>query len=167
MKLVRTIVLTVALLATLAYFYTYVSGKEHLMREGELVLFELAPLDPRSLMQGDYMQLRYSIGRYVPRDTFPDGGYLVFSTDGMRVAHYIRVQSEPEPLAAGEHVIRFYRRASTLFQSSRIELGSSSYFFQEGEGEKYAEAQYGGIRVDDRGDAVLVGLYDIDGQPIR
>ncbi|MFX7329222.1 GDYXXLXY domain-containing protein, partial [Acinetobacter baumannii] len=33
--------------------------KEMLLKEGQLVLLPLAPVDPRSLMQGDYMALRY------------------------------------------------------------------------------------------------------------
>ena len=35
--------------------------REHLLNDGKLVLLELAPVDPRSLMQGDYMALRFKI----------------------------------------------------------------------------------------------------------
>ncbi|SDU14609.1 GDYXXLXY domain-containing protein [Halopseudomonas salegens] len=38
-------------------------GHERTLREGEFVLLELAPVDPRSLMQGDYMQLSFAIDR--------------------------------------------------------------------------------------------------------
>ena len=36
---------------------------EHAMSSGETVLLELAPVDPRSLMQGDYMRLSYALAR--------------------------------------------------------------------------------------------------------
>ncbi len=34
---------------------------EQLIKDGETVLLELAPVDPRSLMQGDYMALRFAM----------------------------------------------------------------------------------------------------------
>ena len=35
--------------------------REAWLAEGEVVRLELAPVDPRSLMQGDYMTLNYQI----------------------------------------------------------------------------------------------------------
>ena len=37
--------------------------KEQLLAEGMTVFLELMPRDPRSIMQGDYMVLRYNIAR--------------------------------------------------------------------------------------------------------
>ncbi|WP_293650426.1 GDYXXLXY domain-containing protein, partial [Thiolapillus sp.] len=37
--------------------------KERLLAEGTPLLLKLAPMDPRSLMQGDYMALNYQISR--------------------------------------------------------------------------------------------------------
>ena len=34
---------------------------ERLIKQGETLLLELAPVDPRSLMQGDYMALRFAM----------------------------------------------------------------------------------------------------------
>lgn len=36
-------------------------SKERVLRDGQAVVLELAPVDPRSLMQGDYMVLRYRL----------------------------------------------------------------------------------------------------------
>ena len=46
--------------------------RERLLTEGRVVLLELAPVDPRSLMQGDYMALRFkaandALGEVRPR----------------------------------------------------------------------------------------------------
>jgi len=35
--------------------------RERILKNGQLVILELAPIDPRSLMQGDYMALRFKI----------------------------------------------------------------------------------------------------------
>ena len=40
-----------------------VVSREMLLKKGKTVLFELAPADPRSIMQGDYMTLNYRITR--------------------------------------------------------------------------------------------------------
>jgi uncharacterized membrane-anchored protein len=38
-----------------------IAAKERLLAHGRIVVLELAPVDPRSLMQGDYMQLNYRV----------------------------------------------------------------------------------------------------------
>src|SRR5690606_19512775 len=43
-----------------------VLGFERTLRDGQLVLLELAPVDPRSLMQGDYMALRFAVDAQLP-----------------------------------------------------------------------------------------------------
>ncbi len=35
--------------------------KQHLLAKGDIIILELAPVDPRSLMQGDYMALSYAL----------------------------------------------------------------------------------------------------------
>jgi len=50
-------------LALLAGINATVWRFEHAMSQGEVVLIELAPVDPRSLMQGDYMRLNYALAR--------------------------------------------------------------------------------------------------------
>ena len=40
-------------------------GKEKHLSDGRAVYLELAPVDPRSLMQGDYMALRFAIANQI------------------------------------------------------------------------------------------------------
>ena len=57
---------TIFIASTLLVFAAFNYGifqKEEIKANGETVLLELAPVDPRSLMQGDYMRLRYAIER--------------------------------------------------------------------------------------------------------
>ena len=55
--------LSIALVLGLAAWS--VLGFETLLRQGRTVYLELAPVDPRSLMQGDYMALSYQLEREI------------------------------------------------------------------------------------------------------
>lgn len=157
--------LLACLLATLAFVAYSVLTRERTLRDGELVLLRLVPVDPRSLLQGDYMRLRYAIEQ--DADPTPRRGYLVLSVDENRVGHYVRLQAERDPLKSGEHLLRFGRRGAGAGEVGRLSVGAESYFFQEGEGDKYARAKYCGLRLDGKGGSVLVGLWDEDLERIR
>jgi uncharacterized membrane-anchored protein len=45
-----------------------------------------------------------------------------------------------------------------------MNIGAESYFFEEGQAEVYAVAKYGGIKIDNAGNSLLVGLFDEDGE---
>ena len=42
-------------------FYSMTTERQGLLRNGRTVYLELAPVDPRSLLQGDYMALNYAV----------------------------------------------------------------------------------------------------------
>lgn len=139
--------------------------KERLLKEGKVVLLELAPVDPRSLIQGDYMRLDYAVARGLsgPR-AFQGGepavprvardGHIVVRLDERGVATFVRWHDEGTPLRAGEHLLRYRRRGST------IRIATDAFYFQEGHARRYEQAKYGELRVDESGGSVLVGLRD-------
>ena len=131
--------------------------KEDTLANGRTMLLRLAPVDPRSLMQGDYMVLRYAIARAVNRSQLEDKGSIVVSLDENEVASFVRVY-EGDSLHEGEHLL-FYRNRGGL------RLGAESFFFQEGDADLYANASYGELKVDESGASVLVGLRDDDFKP--
>lgn len=61
MKTYKNWIIAANLIAIIAYFSFTIIQKENILKIGKLILLELSPIDPRSLMQGDYMRLRYSI----------------------------------------------------------------------------------------------------------
>ena len=61
MKKYNRILIIVNLILLLGYFNWSVFQKEQTLKDGQLVLLPLAPVDPRSLMQGDYMSLNYEV----------------------------------------------------------------------------------------------------------
>ncbi len=160
MSLPKRLILLAALLGVVAYAVVFTSGKERIIRDGRLVLLELAPTDPRSVLQGDFMDLRYAIGRDLSPADLPVRGYLVFTPDEEGIGRFVRIQESLSPLAPDEQLIRFRRRRAGAVRNGSLRIGSESYFFEEGQEGRFARAQYGGLRIDGKGNAVLVGLYD-------
>ena len=160
MRTKAIIALTLFILAGLNYG---IYKKEQLKAQGETVLLELAPVDPRSLMQGDYMVLRYAIERNTPVDKLASHqkrGYIVIRANGNNVAEFVRFY-EDEPLAEGEKRLHFHRRYN------RIRIVPDAFFFQEGHAHYYENAKYGVFKFDHSGKHLLIGLADEQFNPIE
>lgn len=130
--------------------------KERLRAAGHTVYLDLAPVDPRSLMQGDYMSLNFALARQIAGaiDSEPrQSGVAVIRLDERRVARFSRFDTGA-PLQPGEARFRFRLRNGAVW------LGTNAFFFEEGSGERYRGARFGEFRVNDAGDAMLVGLRD-------
>jgi uncharacterized membrane-anchored protein len=160
-------------LALLAVTNHSIHSRERLLTEGRVVYLELAPVDPRSLMQGDYMALRFKVAD----DAFPrgpdalrerigrsrspaSGGNLVLKADPRGVATFVRID-DGTPLRQEEFLMRYrVRNGITKF-------GTNAYFFQEGQASRFAVARYGEYRVDTTGEAILTNLRGRDLELLR
>ncbi len=138
--------------------------KQDLVENGRKVLLRLAPADPRSLMQGDFMRLRYD------RAAYPDSGLLgslpwrgtaVLALDDQGVGTFARID-DGKPLAPDE--LRIAYKLSG--HGGTMRFGADSFFFQEGDADLYSFAEFGVLRVDEDGATVLVGLARKDGSLI-
>ena len=145
------LLLTAATVLVLVNFTIH--QREELINSGRTVLLELAPVDPRSLMQGDYMALRFKAAN----DAFPRGsvgggedGRIVLAVDARNVGTFRRFDSGV--LAADEVLLRYRIR------NDQPKFATNAFFFQEGQGGHYQAAKYGEFRVDAKGEALLVGL---------
>lgn len=150
----KNAIILLNLLLLLAFVNWSIASKEKTLSSGQLVLLPLAPVDPRSLMQGDYMQLRYSIADSLSTENSPVRGLCVVTLDEHQVGVNTRLYSNKMPLAKNEVLIKYFQNGW------QFNIGAESYFFEEGKGEKFVAARYGGIRVDADGNSVLQGLYD-------
>ncbi len=155
MKKYKWIIIPLNLVLLLIYFNHSISKKEELLKEGQLVLLELAPVDPRSLMQGDYMALQYKISENIDFGNIPKRGYCVVVLDEKGRAGKVRFQKDLTPLNKGEHLIEY-----TSSDKWNVNIGAESFFFQEGQAEKFEKAKYGGVKIDKNGNSLLIGLYD-------
>jgi uncharacterized membrane-anchored protein len=155
MKKYKRIFILANLFLLLGYITYSVSQKEELLSNGQLILLELAPVDPRSLIQGDYMRLNYAISNTSRNDSISKRGFCVVKLDSIDIAHKVRIQAHKTPLHKEEFLINY-----TSKKWSGINIGAESYFFQEGEALKFEKAKYGGLKVDSNGNSLLIGLYD-------
>ena len=132
--------------------------KEQQLRDGRLVLLALAPVDPRSLMQGDYMRLRYAVetdamSRLDLKAEPTQDGYLVVQLDKEGVATLQGISREKSRETSPDTAQLRFRLRHGIFK-----LASNAFFFQEGTAERYAKARFGEFRVGEDGELLLVGL---------
>ena len=130
---------------------------EAILDNGETVLLRLAPIDPRSLMQGDYMILRYEQADLYFEDV-PEqarSGSVILELDQHGVGT-IRRLDDGRDLGENEVRLRYKRRTWDLW------LAPESFFFQEGTGHVYQRGAYAELKVSPTGHAMLAGLRDDD-----
>jgi uncharacterized membrane-anchored protein len=159
---VRKWVVIAATLILLVAVNLGIASRERLVEHGRVVLLELAPVDPRSLMQGDYMALRFGAADGARTGAeylqFADGK-LVLAVDPRGVGTFRRLDTGA-PLAADEALLRYRIR------DGQVKLATNAFFFEEGQGDAYARARYGEFRVAADGDAILTGLRGADLAPL-
>jgi uncharacterized membrane-anchored protein len=130
-------------------------GKERIQRDGDVVYLPLAPVDPRSLMQGDYMALRFAMADDITRRNAADqrpmrSGEEALAAIQLDDKHIATLADAP---STGSIQIRYRIR------NGRVWLGTNAFFFEEGTADRFRGARYGEFRVDRQsGEAVLIGL---------
>ena len=132
---------------------------ERILSGGQTVLLELAPVDRRSLMQGDYMALRFAFTESMaPLNTELAAGqrpHVVALRDGRGIATQVRPDLGA-PLATNE------LRIELTPKNGDWVLVTDAWFFKEGEADRWALAKFGEFRVAPNGRALLVGLRGAD-----
>ena len=152
----RKTIILLSGLAMLALVNWTILQREQLIATGRVVRLELAPVDPRSLMQGDYMALRLQIDRDTLRTATASkrelaDGRLVVKPDAQGIARYVR-HDAGEPLGADETLLRYRVR------EGRVKFATNAWFFQEGHAQIYEGARYGEFRVAPSGEMLLVAM---------
>lgn len=163
-----------SLVVVLALVNGAIYNKEQHLSHGQVVYLELAPVDPRSLMQGDYMALRFQLQQKVRQalpKTVPDesrpwrqtvtasDGHVVVKLDDRRVATFEALY-DGQPLAENELLLRYRVR------HGRVKFATNAFYFQEGHADSYQDARYGRFRVAEQGELLLVGLNEENLQPL-
>ncbi|HSW21016.1 MAG TPA: GDYXXLXY domain-containing protein [Ramlibacter sp.] len=132
--------------------------KESLIASGQKVFVALAPVDPRSLMQGDFMRLNYSIPSLADESAGHEmtgaRPHVIARRDASGLATLLRTAPAGAPLAEGEIRIELTPIAG------RWMLVSDAWYFREGDAKRWEAAKYGEFRVAPNGKALLVGLAD-------
>lgn len=139
---------------------TTILQREQLIAHGQEISLALAPVDPRSLMQGDYMRLEFVLAREIAEqvqaapETAPQGdGYAILSLLPNNEVRLLRLQDTPDDLTAGEIALA-YRN------NGEIRIVTNAWFFEEGQADHFATSRYGVLRVDRTGRALLIEMRD-------
>lgn len=147
-------------LATLLVANGAIWQKQDLIAHGKPMYLALVPVDPRSLMQGDYMQLRFAAldARELPllSDLAGQRPHMVVQLDARGVATVQRRHAPGEPLAGNEMLLELSPKNGTWV------VVTDAWFFKEGTAERWQAAKYGEFRVLPDGRALLVGMADGD-----
>lgn len=151
--------------ATLAVANFAIFEKENIIRDGRPVFVRLAPVDPRSLMQGDYMRLNFALPDRMDRDDHPRGGrrptVLVRPDPALPSAYTLHLPSALEPRQSDDIEVPLSAKdGSWVFVTD-------AWFFKEGDAQKFEGARYGEFRILPSGSALLVGMADDQLRPIR
>jgi uncharacterized membrane-anchored protein len=162
------------LLVVFVVFGWMVYQKKELLRNGDVLVLKLQPVDPRSFMMGDYMTLNYAINSEIPyqslqfnfmksRSFRPYDGPLrtkvvVKMQDSLAV--FVRIKDQ-KPLGKGEFELPCKR---TYFNH---EIQPNEYLFQEGRSAHFNRAEYAQFRVNKSGDVVIEYLLDKNRKPLR
>ena len=150
----RNIILCITAAVILLSVNYAVWSHEQLAANGRTVFLELAPVDPRSLMQGDYMALRFKLetDAIASQDsTRFKGGRMVIAVDPQGIGSFRRFDTGGK--AASDEVFLRYRN-----HNGRPQFATNSFFFQERQGDMYRTAKYGEFKVSSDGRVMLTAL---------
>jgi uncharacterized membrane-anchored protein len=161
----RTLLLWLACAFVLVNFYAMIAEKQALLRDGRTVYLELAPVDPRSLLQGDYMELNYAVMNQLNMDHFRSNGpqlqsgAIVVQLDARGIGTFARYD-DGRPLATNEARVNYHH------SGWRAVIGAESYFIPENSGQAFSQATYGELKLEPDGTALITALCDKDLHPI-
>ncbi|BBA52411.1 GDYXXLXY domain-containing protein [uncultured Fusobacterium sp.] len=121
-----------------------------------------SPIDPRSLIQGDYMILNYNITDSARKEAENiRKGYIRIRINDLKIAEFIRIDKE--------YLLPSNNEISIYFQKIdfNIDIGVNSYLFQEGTGNKFQKAEYAEVIELKNGKLRLKCLLDKDFKKIK
>lgn len=155
----KTFIFSLNLVLVFIFFGVTVVKNENVLAKGQELYLSLYISDPRSLMQGDYMELRYALTEQIrQKKTDKENGYAVVNvSDGS----LIRLQKDVVPVVKGEVAIRYVYDDKIW---PKVMLSNHSFMFQEGNSHYYNGARYALVKVDKRGNIHVLHLCDSNKQ---
>ncbi|MCF6300766.1 MAG: GDYXXLXY domain-containing protein [Proteobacteria bacterium] len=153
-------VILISMLVSIGLVNSVILKKENILKNGQSVLLELAPVDPRSLMQGDYMRLRFAIAVEINKQNSasdnkeenPDG-FVIVDLDENLIGTFFALDT-------GQQLKHNQIKLQYRTRNHRIQFATNAFFFQEGKAPKFDEAKYGEFKVSQKGELLLKNLVD-------
>jgi uncharacterized membrane-anchored protein len=170
----RRIITLLALITCLAGVNWSIFKKERHLADGQSILIELAPVDPRSLMQGDYMALNFKMADQIRAELAKaqistrastrasariaklaraEDGFALVNVDTENRATFRQIY-RGQKLSSSDRLIRYRLR------NGEVKFATNAFFFQEGQAKRYEQARYGHFRIDSAGELLLTSMHD-------
>lgn len=175
------------LIITLSAVNISIAKFESQLANGRVVLLKLAPVDPRSLMQGDYMALNYqleddiagALKKSLETTVTDDATEDDLENDAWfrpnlpeQFWHYdglVILQLDKHRVG---HFVRLADNPNTnadneialryKIRDGSIYIATNAFFFQEGHSEAFENAEFGLFRVNDKGAPLLQSMVNTD-----
>ena len=149
-----------------------VRGKEQVMAQGQKIYIPLMPADPRSLMQGDYMALRFAIppqlqqqlGESATGWSLQSTRLAIASINAQGIAQLQRLAQTGQ--AAQQTPSQNEITVPLKLLKGQWTVVTDAFFFPEGQGTPFQNARFGEFRALPDGRMLLVGMADEKLQPI-
>ncbi|MBH5373263.1 GDYXXLXY domain-containing protein [Bradyrhizobium glycinis] len=156
-RIPKAVLFGIAVLLQCALLVLMVADRMQILREGVEVTLQTQPVDPRDLLRGDYVVLRYNISQVPagalkgkPADARHPDVFVKLAPKADGVYQAVSVHAEPVPVTAPEVLIRGRvgnhggacgadRRS--FCDNLPIKYGLESYFVPQGEGLKLEQAR--------------------------
>jgi uncharacterized membrane-anchored protein len=152
-RIPKAVLFGLAILLQCVLLVLMVADRMQILREGREVTLQTQPVDPRDLLRGDYVVLRYDISQLpagaLSGKTAETRNPIVFvklAPNASGLYEAVSVSAEPVTVTAPEVLIR--GRVTYSCGSGRIfcdkltiKYGLESYFVPEGEGKKLEQAR--------------------------
>jgi len=154
--------------AILGSFSAFIYEKENIRHNGRELLLPLQPVDPRSLIQGDYMRLVFAQSVQPPlamQQIMTVKGQLVFHRGDKNIGSYVHVYRNGD-LDVDEVLLNYEIKGQGTGRP-RIIYTTDSFLFGEAQAHDFDQAAYAIFKADRKGNALITGLADEDGKAIR
>ncbi len=142
-------------------FVTYNGVKNEVaLQSGKEIRLALAPVDPRSMLQGDYVTLRYDIST-LPGPVLPANKkikvVLVSTANGSyEYGGYYKIEGDwnkPYEPSDDDVIVN-----GTTYSDHDVQYGIESFFISEGTGSTFEGKTAASIKVSESGNAILIDL---------
>lgn len=131
--------------------------KESILRNGTDIVLKVEPVDPRSILQGDYVQLSYNISESKSLKDNSNQVFVLLEKNEKGIYEVAAIYDDKQE--AKQHLKKDQVLITGKTYGETITYGIEHFFVEEGKGEEVeADAKYAKVRVGANGDAILLEL---------
>ncbi|MFV0280825.1 MAG: GDYXXLXY domain-containing protein, partial [Rhodoblastus sp.] len=146
--------IALGLAATAAIGATAVRSAEDTLANGRVIYIALRPVDPRSLIQGDYMAIAFNVDKLPAARSINSEVLAIADLDDRSIATIQGLAAPDAGPQANQVALRLRQKSGRWF------VGTDAYFFEEGHAKDFAGAKFGQFRLGADGRLLLVALTD-------